>query len=75
MDSHQSGFLTNKLLERQLNIQGYHQSKLVPGLWSHKWCPVQFTLLVDNFGVKYVGDGHIQLLKKTLENDYKVTTE
>ena len=42
----QSGLLANALLEKQLNKQGYHQSKLVPGLWSHKWRPVQFTLVM-----------------------------
>jgi hypothetical protein len=41
----QSGLLANELLEKRINKRGYCQSKLVPGLWSHKWRPVQFTLL------------------------------
>ena len=32
----QSGLLANELLEKRLNKNGYHQSKLVPGLWKHK---------------------------------------
>ena len=48
---------------------------MVPGLWKHKWCPVQFTLVVDDFGVKYVGKEHAQHLKNTLEENYTVTTE
>ena len=71
----QSGLLANELLEKRLNTRGYHQSKLVPGLWKHKWRPVQFTLVVDDFGVKYVGDEHAQYLKKTLEENYIVTIE
>jgi hypothetical protein len=71
----QSGLLANELLEKRLNKRGYHQSKLVPGLWSHKWRPVQFTLVVDDFGVKYVGKEHAKHLKDTLEENYKVTTE
>jgi hypothetical protein len=47
----QSGLLSNKLLEKQLNAHGYFQSKLVPGLWTHEWQPIQFTLVVDDFGV------------------------
>ncbi len=43
----------NELLEEQLNKHGYHQSKLVPGLWKHNTRPIQFTLVVDDFGVKY----------------------
>jgi hypothetical protein len=30
----QSGLLANELLEKRLNKRGFHQSKLVPGLWS-----------------------------------------
>ena len=50
----QAGIITNKLLEKRLKDHGYRQSKLVPGLWMHNTRPVQFTLVVDNFGVKYV---------------------
>ena len=71
----QSGLLANELLEKRLKKRGYHQSKLVPELWKHKWRPVQFTLVVDDFGVKYAGGGHALHLKQTLEENYKVTTE
>ena len=70
-----SGLLANLLLEKRLNKHGYQQSKLVPGLWKHDWRPVQFTLVVDDFGVKYVGEEHALHIKKALEEDYKVTTE
>ena len=33
----QAGLLANELLEKRLNKNGYHQSKLVPGLWKHEW--------------------------------------
>ena len=49
-----AGILANELLETRPKKRGYQQSKLVPGLWNHKWRPVQFTLVVDDFGVKYV---------------------
>jgi hypothetical protein len=65
----------NELLEKCLNKQGYYQSKLVPGLWKHKWQPIQFTLVVDNFGVQYVGKEHALDLQETLEQNYKVTTD
>ena len=71
----QAGLLANELLEKRLNKAGYRQSKLVPGLWKHDWRPVQFTLVVDDFGVKYVGKAHAEHLKKTLESSYGVTTE
>ena len=65
----QSGFLANKLSEKQLNRRGYYQSKLVPGLWKHEWKPVQFTLVVDTFGVKYTGKEHAQHLKTHIERE------
>ena len=71
----QSGLLANELLEKRLNKHGYSQSKLVPGLWKHKKRPIQFTLVVDDFGVKYEGEEHALHLKKTLEEQYEVTTD
>jgi len=71
----QAGLLANELLEKRLNANGYRQSKLVPGLWKHDWRPIQFTLVVDDFGVKYVGKEHALHLKETLEKHYKVTND
>ena len=71
----QAGLLANELLEKLLNKRCYHRSKLVPGLWNHKWRPIQCTLVVDDFGVKYVGKEHALHFKATLEANYDVTTE
>jgi len=60
----QAGLLANELLEKRFNEHGYHQSKLVPGLWKHEWRLIQFTLVVDDFGVKYVGKEHALLSSK-----------
>ena len=68
-DVPQSGLLTNELLEKRLNKRGYQQSKLVPGLWKHEWRPIQFTLVVDDFGVKYVEEKNALHLKQTLEEN------
>ncbi|KAL7474966.1 hypothetical protein ACHAW6_000903 [Cyclotella cf. meneghiniana] len=38
--------------------------KLVPGFWKHQTRPIQFTLVVDNFGVQYIGREHAEHLKK-----------
>ena len=47
----------------------------MPGLWKHDWRPIQFTLVVDDFGVKYVGKEHALHLQQTLEEHYKVTND
>ena len=69
----QSGLLANELLKKSLNKHRYRQSKLVPGLWQHDTWPIQFTLVVDNFGVKYIGKEHAQHLKITLKEHYTLT--
>ena len=71
----QAGLLANELLEKRLNAAGYYQSKLVPGLWSHEWRPIQFTLVVDDFGVKYNGKEHAEHLEAVLKQHYPVKTE
>ena len=52
---HQSGILSQTFLETRLNAHGYHQTKITPDLWTHEWWPICFMLVMDNFGVKYVG--------------------
>jgi hypothetical protein len=51
----QAGKLANDLLVECLASAGYVQSKHVDGLFSHTTLPIQFCLIVDDFGVKYVG--------------------
>ncbi len=71
----QAGLLANKLLEKCLNKHGYWQSKLVPGLWKCNTRPIQFTLVVNDFGMKYVGKEHAEHLKNALKEHYKVTCD
>ena len=54
----QSGILAQTLLETRLNAHGYHQSKITTDLWTHEWRPICFTLVVEDFGVNYVGKEH-----------------
>ncbi len=43
----------------------------MPGLWKHNSCPIAFSLVVDNFGVKYVGKENAQHLLGTIQKHYK----
>ena len=71
----QAGLLANEQLEERLNKHGYKQSKLVPGLWRHSTRQIQFTLVVDDFGVKYTHQEDVEHLKAVLEQDYAVTVD
>jgi hypothetical protein len=54
----QAGLLANKLLARRLAKYGYFQAEHTPGLWKHTWRPIQFALVVDDFGVEYAKKEH-----------------
>ena len=71
----QAGILAQVLLEKRLNEHGYSQSKVVPGLWTHKTCPILFTLVINDFGVKYVGKEHAMHLISILKQHYKISKD
>ena len=54
----QSVMISNKLLEQRLNKAGYYQRPITPGLWRHKWRPILFCLIVDDFGINYFDKRH-----------------
>ena len=61
----QAGINAQDLLTKRLGQAGYAQSKTTPGFWRHKWCPISFTLVVDNFGVKYTNKTDVDHLLNT----------
>ena len=66
----QAGLLAQELLEQRLGKQGYTQSKVTPGFWTHSWRPISFILVVDDFEVKYVGKEHADHLVRVLKEHY-----
>jgi hypothetical protein len=71
----QSGLLTNKLLHKSLSPFGYYPARHTPGLWLHKTRPIAFSLIVDDFAVKYVGKQHADRLWYVLLRSYELTTD
>ena len=71
----QAGILAQQLLEKRLNMHGYSQSKIVPGLWTHKTRPISFTLVVDDFGMKYVGKENAMHLINILKEHYEISED
>ena len=71
----QAGILANNRLQEHLAKHGYTATKHTPGLFRHATRPISFTLVVDDFGVKYVGDEHAQHLIDTLQAQYTITTD
>jgi hypothetical protein len=68
----QAGIIAQELFEEKLKAAGYTQSKFTPGYWKHEWRPISFTLVRDNFGVKYISKEHAMHLIRVLKEHYEV---
>ncbi len=71
----QAGILANKKFRRMLKPHGYLEHENTPGLWYHTTRPISFTLVVDDFGVKYVGREHVEHLIRCLKHTYTLTED
>ena len=69
----QAEIFAQQLLEQRLNAAGYSQIITTPGLWTHKWRLINFTLWMDDSGVKYVSREHAQHLMDTLQANYTIS--
>ena len=71
----QSGRLANELLCTRLEKAGYYEAATTPGICIHKWSPIQFVFIVDDFGIEYVGKHHALHFLKILDQNYEITTD
>jgi hypothetical protein len=70
-----AGLLANQLLHTRLEFFGYYPARHRPVPWLHKTRPIDFSLIVDDFAVKYVGKQHADHLRKALLQSYELTTD
>ena len=63
------------MLEERLAKHGYTQSDMTPGYWSHDTQLISFTLIVNDFGVMYVGEEHAQHFIDVLKEHYEVAED
>jgi hypothetical protein len=71
----QTGIIAQELLTKRLHKAGYRQSKITPGYWHHDCCPISFTFVVDNFGMKYIYKNDVKYLISILKQDYEIHTD
>jgi hypothetical protein len=69
----QAGILANKRLRRKLAPFGYHEYVNTPGLWRHETRGISFTLVVDDFGVKYMKKDDVDHLIASIKSMYSLT--
>jgi hypothetical protein len=70
----QAGILANHRLTKHLATGGYYPMPRTPGLWKHATRDLSFSLVVDDFGVKYAGRENAQHLVDALASLYQVST-
>ena len=71
----QAGRIANDLIKKRLAYYGYFERPHTPGLWKHFSRPTQFTLVVDDFGIKYVGQENLDHLLMALRKHYEVSLD
>ena len=71
----EAGYIANVKLERVLGLAGYVPSKYTPGLFTHKTRDIAFSLVVDDFGVRYTKREDAEHLLKTIQDRYPVKAE
>ncbi len=67
----QAGINAQQLLKERLQKDRYRQSTTTPDLWQQDTRPISFSLIVDDFRVKYVGEENTQHLLETVRKYYK----
>jgi len=71
----QAGQIANDKLIPILATTGYHQTEHTPGLFTHEMHPMAFSLVVDDFGIKYVGKENAEHLLATLREHYTISVD
>ena len=71
----QAGLLAQRQLEKLLAKHGYCQNKLVPCLYTHDTRNISFTLVVDDFGIKYHDRADVDHLLAALHELYHTTVD
>jgi hypothetical protein len=71
----QAGILANGLLQRNLAKDGYRPTHHTHGLWTQDARPISFSLVVDDFGVKYFGREHAEHLMAGIMKNYNISSD
>ena len=68
------GKLSNVELQTVLASEGYEPRPFTHGLYRHKTRPIAFSLVVDDFGVKYINVKDAEHLENTVKKHYPIKT-
>ena len=71
----QADIITNMELTKNLAKFGYHLVQHTPGLWKQNTLATIFTLVIDNFAIKYASKQNADHLLQALCAKYTISTD
>jgi hypothetical protein len=71
----QAGLLANQLIQKRLEPFGNYPDLRTTGMCIHNTRHVAFSLLVDDFAVKYMGKQHASHLQDDILRSYELTDD
>ena len=71
----QAGIIAYMELTKHLDKFGYHPVRDTPGLWKHNTRATIFTLVVDDFEIKYASRQDAEHLLQALCAKYTISTD
>ena len=71
----QASIISHKYLVHHLAPFGYHPARHTPVLWQHKTRDTIFTLVVDNFAIKYTSLENAKHLLNALQAKYTISED
>lgn len=71
----QAGIIANERLTKFLQPHGYAPCPITPGLWQHETRSIKFSLVVDDFGIKYTELADLEHLQGVLSKEYVLKTD
>ena len=71
----QAGKIANDKLKLHLDKFVYEPAPTPPGLWRHQTRPLQFSLVVDDLGIKYDRQEYITHLLNAIKTIYRISED
>ena len=71
----QADIIANMKLTKHLDKNAYHPVQHTPGLWKHNTWATIFTLVVDDFEIKYASKQDAKHLIQALRAKYTISTD
>ena len=66
---------SNDLLRTKLEVKDYYKTATTTDLWQHNWRSIQCVLVVDDFGIGYMGEEHALHLASILKRYHGLSEE